>query len=70
MKMRVPKGASHIVDHTQFTDARPTIGAPSATFNPGAGAGPLPSGAPRYVGAPGQRTSNVLGTNKMSNKRM
>lgn len=45
-------GNTPIVDHMQFTDARPTLGSPSASFNPGQSAGVQPNGPTRYP--PGQ----------------
>lgn len=48
-RLHIPHpGSTPIVDHTQFTDARPTIGSSNASFNPGAKAGPLPSGPMKY----------------------
>lgn len=45
-------GNTPIVDHTNFTDVRPTLGGQSTNFNPGASAGPMPNGPMRYP--PGQ----------------
>jgi hypothetical protein len=60
------QGTNHpIVDHTQFTDARPTLGSPSATFNPGQSASILPKGPPKFVGVKGQKGNVAQGvTNK------
>lgn len=33
----------------------PTLGQPQDSFNPGAGAGPLPSGPPKYIQPKGKR---------------
>lgn len=59
-------GTNHpIVNHAHFTDAAPTLGKPSDSFNPGAKAGPLPSGPPKYINAPGVKPNLGKGeTNK------
>lgn len=41
-------GNTPIVNHMHFTDSRPTINSPAATFNPGQKAGPMPNGPQRY----------------------
>ena len=63
--MKAP-GPSHIVNHNMFTDARPTMGSPQATFNPGDASayGPLPGGPPRNVNPPGRRVVAKGLTNK------
>lgn len=66
--MRGPKpGQTPIVNHMNFTDARPTIGSPSTTFNPGGAvqASPLPKGPPKYI-QPGNKRNIGQG---LTNKR-
>lgn len=59
-----------IVDHNSFTDATPTIGGKSDTFNPGTGsAGVLPSGPPKYVQPKGVRPQTFAGKGQ-TNKRL
>lgn len=62
---RMPKGTP-IVNDAHYTDARPTIGSPSATFNPGGAqqAGPLPNGPPRFIQPKGRRFQTKGNTNK------
>jgi hypothetical protein len=52
-------GNTPIVDHTNFTDNRPTIGGQSSNFNPGANAGPLPNGPMRYPPGESRVQKNV-----------
>lgn len=68
--MRKPRGQTHIVNHLAFSDARPQIGSKDASFNPGAGKGPMPGGAPRYVQAKGVlRTKAVTSDPASTQKR-
>lgn len=62
---------SPIVNHNSFTDARPTIGAPSDSFNPSGAlsAGPLPNGPPKYVQAPGRSPKSFTPKGE-TNKRL
>lgn len=53
-----------IVNDNSFTDSHPTIGSPSATFNPGASTSPLPNGPPRNINIPGKRPYSKGMTNK------
>ena len=59
-------GPMPIVNHMHFTDARPTIGSPSANFNPAnvKAAAPFPSGPPKTVQVPGKRPTAKGLTNK------
>lgn len=59
-KMSIPHpGNTPIVNHMHFTDARPTLGSPSATFNPGAKAGPMPNGPMKYPPGESREQKNV-----------
>lgn len=62
----MPKGQRPIVNDQHFTDGprQPTLGSPSASFNPGRTAGALPKGAPKYVEVPGKRPIARGMTNK------
>ena len=54
---------SPVVNDNGFTD-KPTIGSPSATWNPAAGQSPLPNGPPRNIDVPGKRPNAPGLTNK------
>jgi len=58
-----------IVNDNNFVDgnppiATPTIGSPSATFNPGGKSSPLPNGPPKYIQPAGKRPMAKGLTNK------
>lgn len=53
---------SPIVNDTHYNDAK--IGSKNSTFNPGAKAGILPAGPPRYIAPPGKRVNAKGLTNK------
>jgi hypothetical protein len=54
-----PRRGTPIVNHEHFTDARPTLGSSSATFNPGAKAGPLPNGPQKFPPGESRVQKNV-----------
>lgn len=60
-----------VVNDTNFTDARPTIGGSNDTFNPGGAtaAGVLPGGPPKYINPPGRKT-NSFAPKGETNKRL
>ena len=55
-------GNTPIVNHNNFTDATPTLGAPSSTYSPSGGdGGPQPKGPPKFVGIGGHRANVAQG---------
>lgn len=69
-QIRAPRGQSHIVNHLAFSDATPTLGGTSSTFNPGTKSEPMPSGPPRYVQPKGVlKTRDVTSAPGLTNKR-
>lgn len=64
------RGQTPVVNHMSFTDARPTIGSKSATFNPGAASNPLPNGPPRYISVKGKSPRQKGETNKRINDNL
>ncbi len=53
------RGNTPIVNHNSFTDARPTLSSPSASFNPGKMAGPMPNGPSKYPPGESRIQKNV-----------
>lgn len=62
--MKRLRGQTPVVNHANFTDARPTLGSSSASFDPGRASQPLQGGPPRYVGVKGKRAQSKGLTNK------